>query len=255
MTESPLLEERAGAVAVLTLNVPAKRNALSMALRHSLMERLRALEGDAEIRAIVLQGTGGTFCSGGDLTEMTASDFAAVRQRMEVTHQLVRMLVKLGKPVVASVEGWAAGAGLSIALCCDLVVASAEARFVASFGNVGLIGDLGLLHTLPKRVGEVWARRILLLGETIDAALAERIGIAHAVVPTGNAQQAALDWANRLAERAPLPIALTKALLAEGLDALLDRERDAQAALFLTADHAEGKAAFAQKRPPRFVAR
>jgi enoyl-CoA hydratase/carnithine racemase len=157
--------------------------------------------------------------------------------------------------VVAAVEGWAAGAGLSVALCCDLVVAAADARFVASFGNVGLIGDLGLLHTLPRRVGEAWARRILLLGETVDAATAERIGIAHAVAPAGAARQAALDWAARLAERAPLMIAMTKALLAEGLDAMLDRERESQAMLLLSADHAEGKAAFMDKRPPRFQGR
>ncbi len=255
MTDMPLLEERVGSVAVLTLNVPARRNALSMALRQGLTERLRAIEADPEIRAVVLCGAGGNFCSGGDLTEMNATDIGAARARMGTTHQLVRALVKSAKPVVAAVDGWAAGAGLSIALCCDLVVAAPDARFVASFGNVGLIGDLGLLHTLPRRVGEAWARRILLLGEPVDAATAERIGIAHAVAPSGEARQAALDWAERLAARAPLAVAMTKAVLAEGLDALLDREREWQAMLFQTVDHAEGKAAFKDKRAPRFEGR
>jgi enoyl-CoA hydratase/carnithine racemase len=250
-----LLEERAGPVAILTLNVPARRNALSAALRQRLADRLRAIETDPEVRSIVLTGAGGTFCSGGDLTDMQVTDLAGARARMEATHQLVRALVKSAKPIVAAVEGWAAGAGLSVALGCDLVVASAEARFVASFGNVGLIGDLGLLHTLPRRVGDAWARRILLLGETVDAATAERIGIAHAVVASGTARETALGFAARLAERAPLAIAMTKALLADGLDALLDREREQQAVLFQTADHAEGKAAFLAKRPPRFVGR
>jgi 2-(1,2-epoxy-1,2-dihydrophenyl)acetyl-CoA isomerase len=175
--------------------------------------------------------------------------------RMERTHQLVRTLAKFSKPVVAAIEGWAAGAGLSLALCCDFVVAAADARFVASFGNIGLIGDLGLLHTLPRRVGEAWARRILLLGETLDTTLAERIGIVQEVVPAGGARDAAQGWAARLAERAPLAVASTKALLAEGLDALLDREREQQAMLLLTEDHAEGKAAFAAKRAPRFAGR
>jgi enoyl-CoA hydratase/carnithine racemase len=255
MSDAILLEERRGAVVILMLNVPKRRNAVSMALRQMLTDRLHSIATDAEVRAVVLCGAGGTFCSGGDLTDMATTDFASARQRMEQTHGLVRALIKFPKPVVAAVEGWAAGAGLSIALCCDFVIAAADARFVASFGNVGLMGDLGLLHTLPRRVGEAWARRILLLGETVDAATAERIGIAHAVVPAGTALDAATDWANRLAQRAPLPIALTKTLLAEGLDALLDRERDMQAALFMSADHAEGKAAFMAKRTPDFTGR
>ena len=255
LPEAPLLEERVGAVIVLTLNVPARRNALSLALRGMLTERLRGIEADPDIRAIVLRGAGGNFCSGGDLTEMNATDFGAARARMATTHRLVRALVGSAKPVVAAVEGWAAGAGFSVALCCDLVVAASDARFVASFGNVGLIGDLGLLHTLPRRVGEAWARRILLLGEPVDAATAERIGIAHAVTPPGEALQAALAWAETLAARAPLAVAMTKAVLADGLDALLDRERDVQAMLFQTADHAEGKAAFKDRRPPRFEGR
>lgn len=255
MSDAPLLEDRLGATAVLTLNVPSRRNALSMALRQQLTERLRAIEAEREIRAVVLCGAGGTFCSGGDLTEMDLSDVVTARMRMERTHQLVRTLARFSKPVVAAVDGWAAGAGFSIALCCDLVVAAEDARFVASFGNVGLIGDLGLLHTLPRRVGEAWARRILLLGETIDAALAERIGIAHTLAPAGRTREAALEWAARLADRAPLAIAMTKTVLTEGLDALLDRERDIQATLLMSADHQEGKAAFAAKRAPRFVGR
>ena len=248
-------EERVGPVAVLTLNATARRNALSMAMRRELLERLRAIEANGDIRAVVLCGAGGTFCSGGDLTEMVVTDLATARRRMETTHQLVRTLVKLAKPVVAAVDGWAAGAGLSIALCCDLVVAGEDARFVASFGNVGLIADLGLLHTLPRRVGEAWTRRMLLLGETVEAAVAERIGLVSAVAPAGAARAVALEWAARLADRAPLPIAMTKAVLSEGLDALLDREREQQAMLFLTTDHAEGKAAFAAKRKPIFQGR
>lgn len=256
MNPPPLLEERAGAVAVLTLNVPAKRNALSMALRQMLVQRLQAIEADPEIRAVVLCGAGGTFCSGGDLTEMTVTDLDGARQRLQVTHDLVRALVGSAKPIIAAVEGWAAGAGLSIALCCDFVMASADARFVASFGNVGLIGDLGLLHTLPRRVGEGWARRMLLLGEPVDATTAMRIGIVQDVVPVACAMRtAAVGWAERFAVRAPLPVAITKALLAEGLDALLDRELEQQAKLLLTADHAEGKAAFAAKRAPVFTGR
>ncbi len=250
-----LLAARHGAVLVLTLNQPAKRNALSLALRQDLLAAVTDAASDPAVRAIVLQGAGGHFCSGGDLTEMNVGGLAEGRARMSATHQLVRALAAGPKPVVAAVEGWAAGAGLSLALCADIVVAGQEARFAASFGNVGLIGDLGLLHTLPRRVGQAQARRMLLLGEPVDAATALQIGLADQVCEPGGAWDAAMLWADKLASRAPLPVAVTRALLSEGLESLLAQERDHQAALFLTEDHAEGKAAFKARRAPVFHGR
>ena len=252
-TDQILLETREDATAVLTLNHPARRNALGVPLRAALVEALERLESDASVRAIVLTGADGNFSSGGDIGGMDSTDLAAGRERFRLTHRLVRMMVKSSKPLIAAVEGWAAGAGVGLALCCDTIVASAEARFVLSFGKVGLIPDFGSLHTLPLRIGQGRARQMMLYGEAVGAAAALEMGLADQIAPPGTALAAAVDRARLFAGTAPLPVGLTKQYLANGLDAALDWERDMQSALFLTADHAEGKAAFLAKRAPVFT--
>ena len=247
-----LTEHRDGQTAVLTLNYPERRNALAIPMRRALVEALERIEADPALRAIVITGAGGTFCAGGDISGMDVADLAAGRERFRLTHQLVRLLVKGSKPIVAAVEGWCVGAGLSLAMCCDTVMAARDARFAAGFGKIGLIADLGLLHTLPARIGQGRARQVFLYGDPMNANRAEQIGLVDELVEPGNALDAATARARRLAEAAPLPVALTRQWLAAGLDAALDWEREAQSSLFLTADHAEGKAAFLQKRPPRF---
>jgi enoyl-CoA hydratase/carnithine racemase len=250
-----LTESRDGATVVLTLDYPARRNALAMPMRQAMVEAMERIEPDPAVRAIVLTGANGTFSAGGDISGMDVTSMQEGRERFRTTHRMVRLLVKASKPVVAAVEGYAVGAGLSLALCCDTVVASAAAQFAAGFGRVGLVADLGLPHTLPLRVGHGRARQILLYGERMGAEEAHRIGLVDHVVPAGTALEAALARARLFHEMAPLPVALTKQFLAAGLDAALEWERDTQAALFLTADHAEGKAAFLEKRGPCFVGR
>ena len=252
MSDDVLLETRDGEIAVLTLNNPGRRNALSLALREALVAALERLEGDGAVRAIVLTGADGNFSSGGDISGMNATDLAAGRERFRINHRLVRLMIKSAKPLIAAVEGWAAGAGVGLALACDTIVAGAEARFVLSFGKVGLIPDFGLLHTLPLRVGQGRARQMMLYGEPVGAAAALEIGLVDQMVPPGTALTAALDRARLFTATAPLPVGLTKQYLASGLDAALDWERDMQSTLFLTADHAEGKAAFLGKRAPNF---
>ena len=250
-----LREERNGAVAVLTMDQPARRNALAMPMREAFVAAMNRIEGDGAVRAVVVTGAGGTFSAGGDISGMNVTDLAGGRERFRVTHAMVRLMIKASKPIIAAVEGYAVGAGLSVALCCDTVVAASDARFAAGFGRVGLVADLGLLHTLPLRVGQGRARQILLYGERMDAEEAARIGLIDHVVPPGTALDAAMGRARLFAETAPLPGAMTKQYLAIGLDAALEWERDTQAALFLTADHAEGKAAFLEKRTPAFSGR
>ena len=247
-----LQHTRDGATAVLTLDYPARRNALALPMRVALLAALDAIEADRTVRAVVLTGAGKTFCSGGDISGMDATDLAAGRERFRVAHAVVRLLVQGSKPVVAAVEGACVGAGLALALCCDTIVAATDAQFAAGFGAVGLVGDFGLLHTLPARVGPGRARQILLYGDRIDAAAALAAGLVDHVVPPGTALAVALDRAGRFATAAPLPIALTKQWLGRGLDAVLAWERDTQAALFQTADHREGRAAFLAKRKPDF---
>jgi len=247
-----LTATRDGATLVLTMNEPSRRNALSMAMRQSFIEELERAEADPAIRAIVITGAGGQFCGGGDITGMDSADFAAGRERFRLTHKLVRLHLESSKPFVAAVEGWAAGAAVGLAIGCDTVIAAEGARFITPFVRIGLIPDYGLLHTLPRRIGEGRARNMFLSAEPVDAAEALRIGLADQVVPNGTALEHALARAKKLAEGAPLAIAMTRSIMARGLVEALEWERNAQATLFLTADHAEGKAAFLAKRKPVF---
>lgn len=243
---------RDGATLVLTMNEPARRNALSMDMRQRFIEALEAAEGDPAIRAVVITGAGGQFCGGGDITGMDVADFGAGRERFRLTHKLVRLQLESSKPFVAAVEGWAAGAAVGLAIGCDTVVAAAGARFVTPFVRIGLIPDYGLLHTLPRRIGEGRARNMFLSAEPVESAEALRIGLVDQVVPDGSALEHALVRARKLAEGAPQAIAMTRSILMRGLVEALEWERTGQAALFLTADHAEGKAAFLGKRRPVF---
>ena len=250
-----LTQGRDGATAVLTLDYPARRNALAMPMRQALIDAFETMESDLAIRAVVITGAGGTFCAGGDISGMDATDLLAGRERFRTTHKLVRLLIKSRLPIMAAIEGHAVGAGLSVALCCDTIIAATDAKLAAGFGRVGLVADLGLLHTLPARIGQGRARQVFLYGETMTGEAAERIGLVDHLVPRGEALSAALERARLFAAAAPIPIALTKQYLAEGLDAALDWEREVQSSLFLTADHAEGRAAFLAKRAPIFSGR
>jgi enoyl-CoA hydratase/carnithine racemase len=248
----PVLVARDGPVVTLTLNWPERRNALSVAMRHRLADALEEIEADRSVRVAIITGAGEHFCAGGDLTGMQVGSIAEGRERMRHAHRLITLMVNARIPLIAAVEGWCAGAGVSLACACDHVIAGAEARFMASFGKVGLLPDLGLLHTLPARIGQAQAREMMLFGEAVDATRAVAIGLADRVVPAGGALAMARERAALLLSQAPLTLALTKAVLAEGLERALARERDLQAALYLTPDHAEGKEAFLAKRPPRF---
>ncbi len=247
-----LVEERDGAVLVLTLDYPARRNALAMPLRMAMLAALETALADRTIRAVVLTGAGGHFCSGGDISGMDVADALAARERMRRSHALVRLMVGGALPIVAAVEGWCVGGGLSLACACDTIVAAEDARFGAGFGKIGLMPDLGLPFTLPLRIGQGRARQMFLYHTQVTAAEAERMGLVDAVVPKGHALATAMEKARVLAAQAPAPMALTKQILAEGLDRALEDERHFQSTLFLTADSQEGRAAFLEKRAASF---
>jgi 2-(1,2-epoxy-1,2-dihydrophenyl)acetyl-CoA isomerase len=252
---SPILVSRRDAVAVVTLNEPGKRNALTVALRRSLLATLDELSGDASCRAVVLTGAGGAFSSGGDLSVMRADDPMGARERLRIIHDIVRRIAIGPKPFVAAVEGAAFGAGLALAAACDVVVADPGARFCASFARVGLMPDAGLLWSLPPRVGMGAARRMMLEASVVTGEEAKALGLVDEIAVPGGALDAALVRAQVLARAAPLSIALTKAAFARGTDDLervLAAEMDGQPMLFATQDHAEGLAAFTGKREARF---
>ncbi|WP_119166635.1 enoyl-CoA hydratase/isomerase family protein [Algihabitans albus] len=252
----PVLSERRGAIALLTLHDPTRRNALSLPMREALHDLLEQAMTDEAVRAIVITGAEGRFCAGGDLRSMENIAPTAARLRLRRAHRLVRLIVRGEKPVIAAIEGDAAGAGLSLAAACDLVLTSEDARFIAAFDRVGLMPDLGALWTVPARTGNSAARRLLLLGEVFDGREAARCGLADKAVAPGQALSEALAVAERLAAGAPLAIAAVKAMLArapQALDAVLDSEADNQAVLFSSRDFAEGRRAFFEKQKPQFT--
>ncbi|MBP6860958.1 MAG: enoyl-CoA hydratase/isomerase family protein [Neisseriaceae bacterium] len=246
-----LLQHRLGRVLVLTLNRPQQRNALSASLRQALWQALLAAEEHPEISAVVLTGAGGMFCAGGDLRHMPTTVMAG-RQRMQQSARLMVQLTQMNKPVVAAIEGWAMGAGWSLALACDCLVAADNAQFGSGFGQVGLLPDLGLLHTLLQRVSMATARRLLLFGEVVSGAEAAPQGLVDFVTQPTEALVQAVAKAEWLSQQAPLPLAMLKQTFAQGLEATLMAEITQQSALFVSADHHEGKQAFFAKRPPIF---
>lgn len=253
---------RVNRVAVVTLNVPERRNAISLEVREEAIRTLTSCIADRDCRALVLTGAGGTFSSGTDVKSMTSAttgvDPMGSWVRLGRLHDLVRMIAAGPKPVVAAVEGHAYGAGMSLALACDFVVAAADAKFCAAFGRLGIMPDAGLMWSLPQRVGLGRAKELMMTGRVITGDEALSLGIVDEIEPPGGTLDAAIAQADRLAAAAPLATGTVKSLFARGpmsLDAVLEAERNQQPMLILTEDHAEGRAAMAGKRPPVFQAK
>lgn len=249
-----ILEARDGGVLTLTLNRPERRNALDRATIVGLHQRLVVAGEDRTVRAVVLAGAGGAFSSGADLKEAAtgALDGDLVEQAY---HPTIRAIRRMPKPVIAAVDGVAAGFGASLALAADVRFASPRAAFSLIFVRSGLVLDGGASWFLPRLVG-LRAYELALSGDMVTAEEAYRIGLVnHLLSPTGFDAEVA-TFARRLAAGPPLALAAIKALidgaLAGPLDTTLEDERMAQRRMFATADFAEGLAAFLGKRPPEF---
>jgi enoyl-CoA hydratase/carnithine racemase len=228
-----------GPVRVLTMTYPERRNAFSARMRVALAETFqRLMYEDADCRAIVLTGAAGTFCAGGDLSELKARPPIPARQVFEPAREIVRAMVYGPKPIVAAVEGTAFGAGLSLACAADYVVAARDARFCAVFLKVGLMPDTGVLWTLPRRVGGGKAREMMMLAEEVTAEDGLASGLVDQVAAPGKALDDALVVARRLADRPADALGSVKAALGEGADtpdAALRSEMDLGALLRLAA--------------------
>lgn len=254
-----VLRQARGDIVVLTLNAPRTRNAISLEMRAALLDRLREAADTAAIRAIVLTGAGGNFCSGGQVQPgngaAPAPDAQRTRGNIAVLHEIVRLLSAGPKPTVAAVEGYAYGAGLSLAAACDVLVAGDTATFCASFGRIGLMADAGLIWSLPQRVGPARAREIMLTGRVVEPAEAGAVGLANRVVAAGRALDVATEIAGSFKDMAPLAIASMKRVLAcgpSGLEDVLEAESETQPALSMSEDYGEGRAAFRERRAPIF---
>src|ERR1700759_2096058 len=212
MTDEPIVLIRdEGPVRIITLHRPRVRTALDLALRTEVVAAMEAAEADGSLRALVLTGAGGAFCAGGDINTMKPLTPDEIAERAGLTQSVVRTLWAGSKPVLAAVEGPAFGAGLSLALACDRIVAAADARFGAAFARIGLAGDMGVLASLPARLGPARAKQFLMLSEQARAPDARAMGLIDVVTEPGNAVNAALDDARKLAMGPPLALAAIKA--------------------------------------------
>jgi 2-(1,2-epoxy-1,2-dihydrophenyl)acetyl-CoA isomerase len=250
--------EVADAIATITLDRPDALNALTVAMKQELLGAFRRIGRDRAVRSVVLTGAGRAFCAGQDLRERLEPGAPSLGEELALRYNpIVRAIRGLPQPVIAAVNGVAAGAGASLAFACDLRIAAEEASFVLAFGRIGLVPDSGATWTLPRLVGAARAAEIALLGDPVRAADALRLGLVTRVVPGDALAAEAAAMAGRLAEGAPIAMTLTKRALAasfdRGLDAALDAEAEAQERAGSSRDHAEGLTAFVEKRAPHFT--
>ncbi len=261
MSENSVLYEERGAVALVTLNRPANLNSLNPEMHQALWRVLDQAEANPSLRALVLTGAGRGFCAGADLSSF---DFSEGPDRVEranpgpaierLFNPTTRRLQALRMPVVAAVNGVAAGAGASIVMACDIAIASRQASFVQAFSKIGLIPDAGGSWLLVERLGLARAMALAMTGDKLMAEQARDWGLIWAV--EDDCLAAAMALADRLATMPTAALVATRHLLRDAsvrtLDQHLDVERDAQSRLGRTHDYLEGVSAFLQKRPPQF---
>jgi enoyl-CoA hydratase/carnithine racemase len=251
---------RASGVVTVTLNRPAKKNAANAQMWDELLETFREIASSAEDRVMVLTGAGGEFCAGADLTGGGAGG-PGQHHLVQMRHvgDVALALHRLPIPTIAKVRGVAVGAGCNMAIGCDLVVASDNARFSEIFARRGLSIDFGGSWVLPRIVGMHRAKELALFADIIDAAEAERIGLVNRVLPDAEIDEFVAGWATRLAAGPPIALAMTKRMLDNSmqvtLEQALDDEGVAQTVNFGTADTREAMTAFVEKREPRFEGR
>jgi 2-(1,2-epoxy-1,2-dihydrophenyl)acetyl-CoA isomerase len=259
-----IVVDQDGGVTRITLNRPDKLNALTQVMSDELVDAFTALRDDPGVRAVVLTGAGRGFCAGQDLTEFEAAYRAGGRPDIEAHlersyHRLIPLIVRTPKPVVAAVNGVAAGAGVSLAVACDVRIASEEARFIQAFVKIGLIPDSGGTWLLPRVVGYPNALEMSITGYPVDADRALTLGLVSQVVPASELEKEVAAYAGRLAEMPTAAVAATKELMQNALsldlDEALRREGATQALMGQTEDHLEGVMAFAEKRDPEFRGR
>lgn len=259
-----LIVETDHAVVTVRLNNPARLNALSTAMTAELIEVLTEAAGDAAVRAVVLTGEGRGFSVGADLSELEEPYRRGEPPPPSVFlktgyNRLIPLLVEMPKPVIAAINGVAAGAGISVALACDYRIASDTATFTTAFVKIGLVPDAGSSYLLPHTVGTAKALELAILSDRIDAPGAQAIGLVNRVVPGRALLEEATELARRLAELPTSAIGLIKRTFSRAarssLSEALDLEAEAQDEAAMTHDHLEGVMAFLEKRQAKFTGR
>ncbi len=259
MSDSVLYEVD-GAVATITINRPAARNALTAETKVALLDALRNASADQAVRAVILTGSGTAFCAGQDLrehSELLAAGAAPLDTVRQHYNPIIETITGMAKPVVAALPGVAAGAGASLAFACDFRIAAERASLLLAFARVGLGADSGASWTLQRLIGAARAAEMLMLAEPVDSATALRLGLLTSVVTDDELAAAAAAFAARLASGPTLAYAAIKESLSyassHGLGESLEREAELQTMLGATADHLQATEAFVNKQPPVYL--
>lgn len=251
-----ILYELAGHVAKITMNRPDKFNSFTELMHKELMDALKKSDKNPEVRAIVLTGAGKAFNAGQDLGEVQGVDIDFGEFLRKRYNPLIMQMQKTEKPIIAAVNGIAAGAGMSLALACDIRLVSEKASFTDVFVNIGLVPDSGGCYFLPRLVGLGKALELAMTGDKVTAEEAYRIGLANKVLPLEGFEEQVMAYAERLAQLPTKGIGLIKRTMIKGLtmnlEETLEYEAYAQEIAGATEDHKEGVQAFFEKRPPVF---
>ncbi|MFK7983866.1 MAG: enoyl-CoA hydratase/isomerase family protein [Saprospiraceae bacterium] len=256
-----VLMRKEGKVAVLTLNRPTRYNAITEEMKWGLLHAFTEIQQDDSIKAVVLTGSGKGFCAGADMADLQQSGTAdpqAIRDNLIMVYgNVVRMMMRSDKPVIAAINGPVAGAGLGFALACDLRIMANHANMRYAFINIGLVPDNGSTWFLTRQVGYSKALEIIIEGEKIPADECLRLGLTNKVCEADELMDKAMAWANKLANMPTVAIGATKRILNFAMNNDLyntvTRESEEQMPLFATHDHKEGVTAFVTKRKPNFI--
>jgi len=253
-----VLRETADGVLTLTLNRPDALNSFTIEMKEALLAELKEAAREKSVRVVILTGAGRAFSAGQDLKERQGPGVVDLGTELRMRYNpIILAMRRLEKPIIGAVNGVAAGAGMSVALACDIVIASESASFIEAFGRVGLVPDTGSTWFLPRLVGYARAAEMVFTAEPVDAATAERIGLVNRVAAADQLMDEARSIATKLAAASPRALALAKRglnrSLESGLEESLEYEAQLQSIAGRSKDHAEGVAAFVEKRPPRFT--
>ena len=254
---SSILFEKIGGVAKITLNRPNKYNSFNREMAFALHQRLDECASDDSIRAVYLTGAGKAFCAGQDLAEAIDPEGPGIQRIVrEHYNPIIRKIRALEKPVVAAINGVAAGAGANIAFACDITIATESASFIQAFSKIGLIPDSAGTFFLPRIIGFQKASALMMLGDKVKAPEAEAMGMIYKSVPNEEFEETAMKTAQKLAKMPTKGLGLTKRLLNKSvtndLEAQVNLEEELQAAAGATYDYQEGVNAFLEKRKPEF---
>ncbi|WP_246943989.1 enoyl-CoA hydratase/isomerase family protein [Bacillus pinisoli] len=259
MSTEHLLIHQNGPVLSLTLNRPESLNAFSPEMILGLTNAFKKAAEDEEIRVVVLSGAGRAFTAGGDVKTMGQTSPKAVYDHIGKLNELIITMKNLPKPIVASVHGFAAGAGFNLALGADLILAAEDTKFILSFAQVGLISDGGGLYFLPRLIGPNRAKELFFSAEPLLADRALEYGIVNHVFPLESLKDETIRFANKLANGPGVAYGMVKKLVDQAgqstLEEMLEQERITQAMMVTTTDHREGVQAFVEKRKPSFSGR